>query len=45
MALDDLFKFEDKPMWQAAVTGLVIANTARAKSPIWSQPSRVKAIP
>jgi type IV pilus assembly protein PilO len=26
MALDDLFKFEEKPMWQAAVTGLVIAG-------------------
>jgi type IV pilus assembly protein PilO len=26
MALDDLFKFEDKPMWQAAVTGLVLAG-------------------
>jgi len=26
MALDDLFKFEEKPMWQAAVTGIVIAG-------------------
>jgi type IV pilus assembly protein PilO len=26
MALDDLFKFEEKPMWQAAVTGVVIAG-------------------
>jgi len=26
MALDDLFKFEEKPMWQAAVTGLILAG-------------------
>ena len=26
MALEDFFKFEDKPMWQAAVTGLVLAG-------------------
>ncbi len=26
MALEDLFKFEEKPMWQAAVTGIVIAG-------------------